>query len=583
MKINRLVMMVLVGSLFCLLPKPTLACFQLPYSYNGHVYSDAIEDTFINSYDGHTIKVTYYYNPNPDMQFHFTGEYGGVLVIHTASSYLRYWEDLTANTLHIQEHWSDDNNGGYGFQFGINNDYLQPSPMDTSDLYTTQDIVMDSFSFPANWDSTSCNDGLVAHYQFEDNANDSTENNNHGTTFNAFFVDGISGRALQFTGEDNSYVEIPHSPSLSTPNAVTVSFWAKVYGYPTGYSSAIYKAGDEPTANGFNDRSYSFWLTSTGGVHFTSTPDGASSQIVCDASSNMYSTGEFVHFAGVVDTSTDRLGIYVNGQPAHECFYSGESILAGDKPLRIGGPFKTLGDQSGVNGVLDEVRIYNRALSDSEILQLSSNEPSKHRLIVTTDGTGEIMVIPDPIGADCGPNCWEYPQDEIVLLQAFPNEGTRFVHWDSGLTTNSQNPMEIIIDNDQEITAVHRIEPLIERDVRALNFTSLCSEIGDEIWGEYIISKDDIEEGDKCSDKDNRHPYPSGDVLCREYAQIGGDTCLGRCGLECKGPQKVYIYTKECFNHDLCTRATDNKAGPCLDELLSARVGYVAGLRCFWK
>ncbi len=136
--------------LLCLASDNVFACFQLPYTYNGHEYSDAIEDTYTRSNDGHSIHATYYYNPNPDMIFYFGGAYGGVLIVYTASSFLIYYQDLTDNSELIDEYWSDNNNNGYGFNFGVNNDYWQPSPMDTSQLYTSQNIVIGDFNFPAN-------------------------------------------------------------------------------------------------------------------------------------------------------------------------------------------------------------------------------------------------------------------------------------------------------------------------------------------------------------------------------------------------------------------------------------------------
>ena len=56
--------------------------------------------------------------------------------------------------------------------------------------------------------------GLVAYYPFEENAIDHSGNNNHGTVFNAAYVQGKFGAGLQFTGASDFYVEVPHSESV---------------------------------------------------------------------------------------------------------------------------------------------------------------------------------------------------------------------------------------------------------------------------------------------------------------------------------------------------------------------------------
>lgn len=218
--------------------------------------------------------------------------------------------------------------------------------------------------------SATLSDGLFAYYKFEGNADDSSGNGNDGTVFDATFVPSMKGTGLEFTGSNSSYVDVPHSAELSPPDAVTMSAWAKVLSYPTSYSALIYKAGETPTTSGFRDRVYTLWVTSSRGVHLTSTPEGGTTQIFCNSPGSRYALNRFVHFAGVINTVSHKMAIYINGSKVAECPYTGDSLRGGNFPLRIGGPFKTLGDQSGLDGVLDEVRIYNRALSATEIRTL---------------------------------------------------------------------------------------------------------------------------------------------------------------------------------------------------------------------
>jgi len=63
---KQIVLIFICVSLLCLFSKKSFACFQLPHIYNGHEYSDAIEDTYTRSNDSHLIHATFYYNPNLD-------------------------------------------------------------------------------------------------------------------------------------------------------------------------------------------------------------------------------------------------------------------------------------------------------------------------------------------------------------------------------------------------------------------------------------------------------------------------------------------------------------------------------------
>lgn len=231
-------------------------------------------------------------------------------------------------------------------------------------------FAIDSALFYGVGASYTLNDGLVAYYPFNGNANDESGNGNHGTIYNSTFVDGKSGSALEFSGDLTSYVEVPHSDSLSPSSAVSISLWAKEITASPAYSSLIYKAGGEPIGM-FGERQYSLWTTASQAMHLTSTPEGSTNQIYTTSPNGSYVEGQFFHVAGVIDAPNHIMKIYVNGTKIQEYPYSGDQIRTGNYPLRIGGHFyHNFCDQSNFNGIIDEVRIYNRALSETEIQEL---------------------------------------------------------------------------------------------------------------------------------------------------------------------------------------------------------------------
>jgi hypothetical protein len=309
-------------------------------------------------------------------------------------------------------------------------------------------------------------DGLVAYYSFSGNANDESGNANHGAIHNAIFVDGKFGYGLEFSGSYDSYVEVPHNDSLTPSYAITISLWAKVLNSSGGYASLIYKAGEEPTSVGFRDRIYSLWSHSQG-LHFTSTPDGASSQIQCNSPSDLYGLDEFVHFAGVIDTANHTMTIYFNANMVQNCSYFGDKIRGGNYPLRIGGHFHTLFDQFNFNGVIDEVRIYNRALSETEIRELYLLQPTNQPPMAICQ---DVTVV---AGSDCTANASidngsVDPDDDSITLSQSPAEpyqkGTTLVTLtvtDSNGASDSCTATVTVNDNEKPIISIVSVTPSI--------------------------------------------------------------------------------------------------------------------------
>jgi hypothetical protein len=66
-------------------------------------------------------------------------------------------------------------------------------------------------------------DGLVAEYHFDGDAKDSSGNGNDGTIYGATFVEGISGRALNFDGVNN-YVSLGNANDFKIQQ-FTISIW----------------------------------------------------------------------------------------------------------------------------------------------------------------------------------------------------------------------------------------------------------------------------------------------------------------------------------------------------------------------
>ena len=179
---------------------------------------------------------------------------------------------------------------------------------------------------------------------------------NHGTLRgDPQVVPGHDANALHFDGIDD-FVEIPHRNILSVNNEVTVMAWinAERLSGPGGAEwQGILAKGESP-------RSYSFYTTTSGVLHFSTAGVGSTSTLTV-------TTNEWTHVAAMVVGGVHRY--YINGTFAGE---GGTGVVlpgtADSAPVRIAA---TQEASRQFLGLIDDVRIYDTALSAKEIKVLA--------------------------------------------------------------------------------------------------------------------------------------------------------------------------------------------------------------------
>jgi len=185
-----------------------------------------------------------------------------------------------------------------------------------------------------------------------DTAADSSGSDNTGTLFSYPTWQPSGGKtngALKFDGVDD-YVAITHSPSLDVDN-ITVCAW--VNHRDAGDDRVVCKS----TGTAIADHIFSL------GVY------GTTVRVRVDNSSSNYDattacpTNTWTHLAFTYDGS--NVCIYVDGQPAGVYPYSGGPITKLDWPVTIGNV--NLTNNRYFNGMIDDVRIYERALDANDI------------------------------------------------------------------------------------------------------------------------------------------------------------------------------------------------------------------------
>ncbi len=214
----------------------------------------------------------------------------------------------------------------------------------------------------ATTSSTPPSSGLVAAYGFNEGTGgtvaDASGNGNTGTITGASWsAAGRYGSALVFNGVDN-LVRVASSASLNLGSAMTLQAWIQPSVAQSGWRTIMQRQVDAWFLNASNQNGP---LLPAGGGTF-----GSATVYVSGSSASP--VGAWTHVALTYDASMLRL--YVNGVLATSQARTG-AIQSSSNPLWIGG---NLPYGEYFQGLIDEVRVYNRALSPAEI-QADMNTP----------------------------------------------------------------------------------------------------------------------------------------------------------------------------------------------------------------
>jgi len=210
--------------------------------------------------------------------------------------------------------------------------------------------------------------GLVAWYPFTGNANDSSGNNNNGTVNGATLTAdrfGNIGSAYSFNG--SSYIEVPYSSTMNLPNG-TISFWFKTS--QSTLQIMLYKMVYATAEN----ENYAFAIEDNNLIDFyvkynsNCTPGMGWQRCT---TTNQYSDDSYHHMLGTI--SSDSLKMYVDGKKiASQVVPNSSADICSPSSLFIGRDWAT-NQLYDFNGSLDDIRLYNRILSQNEITYLASH------------------------------------------------------------------------------------------------------------------------------------------------------------------------------------------------------------------
>ena len=189
---------------------------------------------------------------------------------------------------------------------------------------------------------------------------------------------GIIGSALDFDAVDD-YVEIPDNPSLRGMSELSITAWVKrsVSGGTWRYIVRTFP----------NSNQYTFFFDTTDSLRFF--PRNSVGGKICDVSSGAtkVTADSNWHFvAGTYDGINCKA--YIDGSLIATITSTGEPIRDTIQSIRIG---------SDLGGIIDEVRIYNKSLSATEVLdrynqgRIPSNDTEAPTVSITSPSNGAIV------------------------------------------------------------------------------------------------------------------------------------------------------------------------------------------------
>lgn len=227
----------------------------------------------------------------------------------------------------------------------------------------------------SNLSELGITDGLAAYFPFDSNAKDYSGNKNNGVLINSPVIsNGVKGNGYDFNYTNLSSIGISSFTNLNFTEGLTISAWVK--------SNDITKSQNIVSRNG------PYFLRITGSTIRCGIASGTWTFIngTIPLSNNIwyhlvltYDQAKIKGYVnGILDVNADKVGP-LNSPASH--LYIGNTPVAGENS-----PF---------DGTIDEVRIYNRALSSEEILILyGMYSPSGSRMKITEDNLfikGEII------------------------------------------------------------------------------------------------------------------------------------------------------------------------------------------------
>ena len=349
--------------------------------------------------------------------------------------------------------------GVHYFTFPPNPDFfgvVSDQPVQWAEYTFPNDyFVLDDFTYTVNTPNQLS--GLVSYWAGENTSVDIRDGNDGVLRNGIVFAPGAVGRAFSFDGT-NRYVEVPDSANLSLTGPLTLE--ARIKLNTNTVQQAIIEKYDVPGLNGYLLRVL----------------NGKLSFALCNANLNganqpvngatTITTGVWHHVAAVYDGTMIKVyldGVLDGSAPANFAPTNGATSL------KIG----ARGDDAATrfNGLMDDVRIYNRALSEAEI-----------QTVMTYDST-----------------------PPVITPVVTGNQGTNDWYWSNVQVSWTVSDGESQINDTNGCGASN-----VTTDTAGVTFTCTATSLGGTTTQSVTIKRDSTPPNMTKSAKVNGNPYNGG-------------------------------------------------------------------------
>ena len=280
----------------------------------------------------------------------------------------------------------------------------------TVTLYNQNDIEVDSYTYDASDYNINNTPGrtndLVAYWPFDNDLGDKSGNGNNGTNYRATFASGKINQALSFNGTDN-YASIANNDIFDFGSGeFSVESWIKTTSTLRQWVVTRYE---------YYGPGWGLGIQNGHALGYIRTAESGTGKKEIEGTVNV-SDGDWHHI--VMVRTGDKIKLYTDGA------FEREGTLVGNvnnnEPIEVG-RISFGGGSQYMSGLIDEVKIYNRALDATEVSEHyndvgpSGTVPSDKSYARIPDGIGYWV---DPIPTPGGPNILE----SEIINQEEPTE-----------------------------------------------------------------------------------------------------------------------------------------------------------------
>ena len=201
--------------------------------------------------------------------------------------------------------------------------------------------------------------GLIGYYPFNGSADDESGNGFNGTVNNAVLDTDRNGnpqKAYKFNGNGDEIIVDDNSVLDNAGKSITISCWVK----PTSTWESDYRAAVAGKGGWDLNKGYELLIRGDLAIEWNIITQS------CGTNSYKLPLNTYTHLVAVFDDTKDMSYIYINSELLISS-YTTNTIVDSDSPLTIGRRCDGNNFVASFMGIIDDISIYDKALSQSQV------------------------------------------------------------------------------------------------------------------------------------------------------------------------------------------------------------------------